>query len=124
MDRRTAREEAFKLLFQQDFNVKNGQLLDKRNHYTATIVSGVSNKKQEIDQLISSHLHNWSYDRIALVEKTVLRIATYEFTYLDDIPVAVAINEAVELANKYGDEKSGKFVNGVLSKIIEPKEDK
>ena len=84
--------------------------------------SGVIDKKEEIDQLISSHLKNWSYDRVALVEKTVLRIAAFEMTYLDDIPVGVSINEAVELSHTYGDEKSGKFVNGVLSNINEQKE--
>lgn len=122
MDRRTAREEAFKLLFQQEINTDKEVENEKMNPFTKKIVLGVIDKKEEIDQLISSHLKNWSYDRVALVEKTVLRIAVFEMTYLDDIPVGVSINEAVELSHTYGDEKSGKFVNGVLSNINEQKE--
>lgn len=64
-------------------------------------------------------MENWTIDRIASIERTVLRMSVYEIEYLDDIPISVTINEAVELANKYGDENSGKFVNGVLSKIIQ-----
>jgi len=122
MDRRTAREEAFKLLFQQEINTDKEVENEKMNPFTKKIVLGVIDKKEEIDQLISIHLKNWSYDRVALVEKTVLRIAVFEMTYLDDIPVGVSINEAVELSHTYGDEKSGKFVNGVLSNINEQKE--
>src|SRR5690625_654724 len=122
MDRRTAREEAFKLLFQQEINTDKEVENEKMDPFTKKIVLGVIDKKEEIDQLISSHLKNWSYDRVALVEKTVLRIAVFEMTYLDDIPVGVSINEAVELSHTYGDEKSGKFVNGVLTNINEQKE--
>ncbi len=122
MDRRTAREEAFKLLFQQEINRDEEINSEKMDPFTRKIVLGVIDNKEDIDQLISNHLKNWSYERIALVEKTVLRIAVFEITYLDDIPVGVSINEAVELSHTYGDEKSGKFVNGVLSNIIEQKE--
>ena len=122
MDRRTAREEAFKLLFQQEINTDEEINSEKMDPFTGKIVLGVIDNKEDIDQLISNHLKNWSYERIALVEKTVLRIAVFEITYLEDIPVGVSINEAVELSHTYGDEKSGKFVNGVLSNIIEQKE--
>ncbi|MEI3611751.1 transcription antitermination factor NusB [Pseudogracilibacillus sp. SO30301A] len=122
MDRRTAREEAFKLLFQHEINTVEEINSEKLDPFTKKIVLGVIDKKEEIDQLISNHLKNWSYERVALVEKTVLRIAVFEITYLDDIPIGVSINEAVELSHTYGDEKSGKFVNGVLSNIIEQKE--
>jgi|SRR5699024_177586 len=122
MDRRTAREEAFKLLFQHDFNQGDNFSDDDLNPYTKTVVRGVIKNKREIDQLIAAHLRNWSYDRIAHVEKTILRIAVFEMKFLDDIPVGVSINEAVELSHTYGDEKSSKFVNGVLSNINEEKE--
>ncbi|MEI3606778.1 transcription antitermination factor NusB [Pseudogracilibacillus sp. SE30717A] len=118
MDRRSAREEAFKILFQEDIN-SDIEINDKgMNSYTKIVVFGTIKNKQEIDHRISSHLHNWSFERIPLVEKAILRIAVYEMDYLDDIPIGVSINEAVELAHKYGDEKSGKFINGVLSNII------
>ena len=68
--------------------------------------------------MLKEHLTNLTIDRIALVEKTILRIAIYEIKHVDDVPTAVSINEAVELAHKYGDEKSGKFINGVLAKLI------
>lgn len=118
MDRSSAREKAFKLLFQLDLNDDNIDSGDLPT-FTKLIVHGVMTKKNDIDEIIQSHLENWSFDRIAAVEKTVLRIATYEIKYMDDIPIGVSINEAVEIAHKYGDEKSGKFINGVLSKIIE-----
>ena len=117
MDRQTAREEAFKHLFQRNIN-DQVNTAENMNNYTKKLVQGVSEHIEEIDQLISTHLENWTLDRIALVEKTILRIATYELKFTEDIPVAVAINEAVELGHKYGDEKSSKFINGVLSKII------
>lgn len=118
MDRRTAREEAFKLLFQLDINESNAIDNHKWNSFTTELVNGVIKNKEAIDNVISEHLENWNLKRIALVEKTILRIATYEIKYLDDIPVGVSINEAVELGHTYGDEKSSKFINGVLSKII------
>lgn len=125
MNRRTAREKAMQILFQLDMNESNptkaianvvGQ--EETNQLLNVLVQGVSDKHEEIDQIISSHLENWTIDRIASVERIILRMATYEIKYLDDIPKNVSINEAVELAKKFGDEKSGSFINGVLSKII------
>lgn len=125
MNRRTAREKAMQILFQLDMNESNPSEVIKNfigenvgNKLLNILVEGVTAKQEEIDQVISSHLENWSIDRIASVEKIILRIATYEIKYLDDIPPNVSINEAVELAKKFGDENSGRFINGVLSKII------
>lgn len=125
MNRRTAREKAMQILFQLDMNDQNltesieNFIRDKPyNPYLIKLIDGVSTHVSDIDQTITEHLENWSLDRIASVEKTILRIATYEINYLNDIPNNVSINEAVELAKKYGEEKSGQFVNGVLSKII------
>ncbi|ASN05288.1 transcription antitermination factor NusB [Virgibacillus necropolis] len=125
MKRHAAREKAFQILFQIDLNeLDPTQALAEHNEtgdtdsFLERLVKGVVEQKDTIDDSISNHLENWTIKRIASVEKTILRIATYEITYLEDIPTNVSINEAVELANKYGDDKSGKFVNGVLSKII------
>lgn len=125
MKRHTAREKAFQILFQIDLNESDpSQVLaensetEENDSFLEQLVHGVIDYKENVDELISNNLENWTIKRIASVEKTILRIATYEITYLEDIPTNVSINEAVELANKYGDEKSGKFVNGVLSKII------
>lgn len=125
MKRHEAREKAFQTLFQIDINevepaaAINNILEDEKNDAFLTyLVEGVIKNKRRIDQTISAHLENWTLSRLASVERTVLRIATYEIQFSEDIPKNVSINEAIELANKYGEEKSGKFVNGVLSKII------
>lgn|SRR5690625_4576273 len=126
MNRRSAREKALQTLFQIDIN-KN-DLTDVINHLKneeemnellPILVNGVATNYQEIDEIITEHLDHWSLERIALVEKTILRMAIYEMRYLEDIPHGVSINEAVELAKKFADEKSGKFVNGILAKIKE-----
>lgn len=123
MNRRKARETAFTLLFQIDINEELPVSDEVLNSFTAHVIDGVLEKKTILDEIISSNLTSWTYDRVGLVEKTILRIATYELKFLDDIPTSVSINEAVELSHTYGDEKTSKFVNGVLSKIIEPEEE-
>ncbi|MEW9674572.1 transcription antitermination factor NusB [Lentibacillus sp. L22] len=121
MKRHAAREKAFQILFQLDINEINPKHVAeeqvKQDAFLEKLVSGVINHKTEIDSVITNHLEKWSITRIATVERTILRIATYELRYLDDMPAKVSINEAVELAHTYGDDKSGKFVNGVLSRI-------
>ncbi|MFD1039179.1 transcription antitermination factor NusB [Virgibacillus byunsanensis] len=125
MRRSSAREKAFQILFQLDMNdvdpdqaIKDYIETLEVDEYLQTLVQGVAKNKIQIDDVIVHHLENWSIERIASVERTTLRIAIYEINYLEDVPTSVSINEAVELANKFGDEKSGKFINGVLSKII------
>lgn len=118
MKRHTARETAFTLLFQVDINEDNPTNNEDLSEYTERVINGVIANKDAIDDIITNNLVNWTYDRVGLVEKTILRIATYEIKYLTDIPNGVSINEAVELAHKYGDDKSSKFINGVLSKIV------
>lgn|SRR5690625_3178302 len=125
MNRRTAREKAMQVLFQLNMNESNPKEAihnfigdEEVNQLLYTLVEGVTEKNDEIDKIISNHLENWSLDRVAIVERTILKIAIYEIKYIDDIPENVSINEAVELAKKFGDETSGKFVNGVLSKIL------
>lgn len=125
MKRQEAREKAFQVLFQMDMNdihpknaLKNFLDKDINDTFLIELIEGVVQYKDKIDLSISDHLENWTLNRIASVEKTILRLAVFEILYLDDIPVNVSINEAIELAHKFGEEKSGKFVNGVLSKII------
>ncbi|WP_217586669.1 transcription antitermination factor NusB [Lentibacillus saliphilus] len=125
MNRHTARETAFQIIFQIDMNDIEPneaveQFLDTDDVYPflQTLVNGVTSNREEIDQTISRHLEKWTIERLALVEKTILRLAVFEILFLDDIPERVSVNEAVELAKTFGDDQSGKFVNGVLSKII------
>src|SRR5699024_5457196 len=123
MKRHAAREKAFQLLFQLDLNDMgtHGEVVGHvhQDGFLQELVTGVKDYQQMKDTTIADHLQNWSLPRIATVEQTIIRIATYEIHFLEEIPTKVSINEAVDLAHTYGDEKSGKFVNGVLSRITE-----
>lgn len=87
--------------------------------YAREIVDGVADHLDEIDELIASYSQGWSIDRMPNVDRSVLRIASWEILHNPEMPVAVAIDEAVELAKEYSTEDSGRFVNGVLSKIAQ-----
>lgn len=82
--------------------------------FAKTLVEGVIQHRDAIDVAISKHVHNWAMDRLSVVDRNVLRIAVFELLYLDDIPPAVTINEAIEIAKQFGDDESGGFVNGIL----------
>lgn len=82
--------------------------------FAKTLVEGVIQHRDAIDVAISKHAHNWAMDRLSVVDRNVLRIAVFELLYLDDIPPAVTINEAIEIAKQFGDDESGGFVNGIL----------
>ncbi|MGM8214077.1 transcription antitermination factor NusB [Bacillaceae bacterium W0354] len=124
MNRKHAREKAFQALYQIDINKDATEhqvfssIDEKVSQYARTIIQGVMTNLEQIDQAIESKLEKWSFDRIATVEKTVLRIAVFEILFVDDTPNKVAVNEAVELAKRYNEEQSGKFINGVLSKFM------
>ncbi|WP_186578085.1 transcription antitermination factor NusB [Aquibacillus kalidii] len=125
MKRRTAREKAFQILFQMDMNdIEPKEAMEhvlegeRGDDFLSELVIGVNKHRLAIDEKISQNLENWTIERLASVEKALLRIATYEMFYGADTPQGVAINEAVEIAHSYGDEKSGKFINGVLSKML------
>lgn len=85
------------------------------------LVRGTTEHKEAIDERLTAKLENWSLNRLPKIERTVLRLAVYELQFLQDAPNGVIVNEAIELSKTFGDEKSSKFVNGVLSKFIETK---
>jgi len=85
--------------------------------FAAAIVDGVGARVEDIDRKISEYATNWQVSRMAVIDRNVMRMGVYELMYAVDIPPKVAINEAVDLAKKYGDTDSGKFVNGILDKI-------
>jgi len=124
MKRHTAREKALQALFQIDVggiepleamkNVVNSEEIDP---FIRQLVLGVTDNKEEIDALLRENLEKWRLERVANVDRSILRLATYEMKYIDEVPANVAIDEAIELAKKFGDEKSGRFINGVLSKV-------
>lgn len=124
MKRRTAREKALQALFQID--VSNTEPSSAIKHvlddaagddYLSNLVFGVVDHQSEIDQLITSCLEKWSLERLATVDRNLLRIAVYELKYSQDVPENVVLDEAIEIAKRYGDQQSGKFINGVLEKV-------
>lgn len=86
-------------------------------NFAAELVKGVKDNLAKIDKNIASYATNWQIKRMAVVDRNILRMGCYELLFRDDIPPKVSINEAVELAKKYSDAESGKFVNGILDKI-------
>lgn len=135
MRKRTkAREFALQVLYQIDITHADPKVCLEdfwMNHdneseaevreFAEKIISGVIEHKQDIDKVISEAAQNWEISRMAVVDRNILRLTTYELLYREDIPPKVSINEAIEIAKKYGDQDSGKFVNGILDKINKTK---
>ena len=125
MKRRTAREKALQALFQIDISNSEPQAAidhvlegEASDEYLSRLVLGVVEQKAEIDNLISGNLEKWSIDRLATVDRNLLRIAAYEMKFLrNEVPENVILDEAIEIAKIYGDDQSSKFINGVLSKV-------
>lgn len=132
--RSDARDAAFTLVFQMDLHeddmgVITDELLRARPEceqnmgYINAIVSGVREHAGEIDDIISKNLKKgWTLKRISKTAHTVLKIAIFEMKYMDDVPQKVAVNEAVELAKRYGDDTAPSFVNGLLANVIKEAE--
>ena len=127
--RRQARQMALQLLFQQEFQAKHAdwQRTFWEEHPTASmpvrtfatnILEGVKNHQADIDQLIQRFAVGWSVSRMPVVDRNILRCATYELLWEPDIPAVVTINEAIELAKRFADEEAQRFVNGILDHIL------
>lgn len=91
---------------------------DKLTLFVMRMVSGITEKQHEIDEIISGYARDWTLKRMPILDKNILRIGTYELLYEDEIPLSVSINEAVELAKKYSTESSSRFVNGILGNVV------
>ncbi len=132
MTRQNAREIIMQILYQLDVNNEfdvdeQGKYLEnlemgKQEEYCRNLLSLVCNKKSEIDEKISANCRNWTVSRMPKTDLAVLRLAVCEILFLDEMPDSVSINEAVELAKKYGDEKSSSYINGILGSISRSKE--
>ncbi|MFA5142720.1 MAG: transcription antitermination factor NusB [Candidatus Omnitrophota bacterium] len=85
--------------------------------FANSLVLGTANKLKEIDKIISGVATNWHLERMAVIDRNILRFAAYELLFIAEIPPKVTINEAIDIAKRYGDSESGKFVNGILDKI-------
>ena len=127
MNRKTARENAFLLLFEtvskkdetaeeifeKATNVRSLEVDD----YVKQVFFGVAENQREIDEYIAKCLVGWNKERVSFVSTAILKLAVYEMAYMDDIPSKVSINEGIELAKKYDDDKAYAFVNGVLNAV-------
>jgi len=124
MKRRQARELALQALFQldnHDISIEEaiGHVTEEQDSFLTQLVIGAVEHKDEIDASLTDKLENWSLSRLPKIERTVLRIAVFELLYTEETPAKVVINEALEICKVFGDEKSSRFVNGVLSKFAE-----
>jgi N utilization substance protein B len=120
--RREARERALSLLYEADAKgVAPGVLLAELpvapDPYAADLVAGVGEHGASLDALIESFSVDWSVERMPVVDRAVLRMATFELVHRPDVPTGAVISEAVELAKTYSTEESGRFVNGVLGSV-------
>lgn len=129
MSRKIAREALMKLLYEKDVagehhneSLRNLRVefgLDERDEdYIKQILFSMDTQQPTIDAYIEKYAKSWTVERMAKVDLAIIRLAMYEMLYRKDIPVGVSINEAVELAKKYSNEKSGSFINGILGKFI------
>lgn len=124
--RRKARELALQILFQYDLTkgecntddfFKDKEIEDDTKEFAIRLKDAVIAHLQEIDAIIKKKTKGWTLKRMAVVDRNVLRFAICEMMYFPDIPPKVTINEAIEIAKKYGSEDSGQFVNGILDGI-------
>ena len=127
--RSRAREIALQALFQEDLNPRDsrdqlapfveGRLQQEElREFAISLVQGVMRNQDELDELLETKADNWSLSRMAATDRNVLRLGAFEIRYTDT-PDRVAINEAVELAKRFGSKQSSQFVNGILDKLIE-----
>ncbi|MBD3264524.1 MAG: transcription antitermination factor NusB [Candidatus Omnitrophica bacterium] len=86
-------------------------------HFSSLLIRGIHSNIASLDLIIKKYVKNWEIERLAIIDRNILRIACFELLYTEDIPPKVSINEAIELAKKFGDIDSPRFVNGVLDKI-------
>lgn len=104
--------EALTCLFNEESLTEDAKI------FSENLIKGITENAAELDKKISEISKNWSLDRISPVDKSILRLAMYEIMYEKDTPRAVVINEAIELAKRYSDEDSSKFINGILGAAV------
>jgi len=123
MQRVEARELVLSALYQREFlpTTLDEILADvdpgEQRAYIERLFTGIIDRREEIDALIGAHTIGWRFERLGLIDRDVLRIGVYELLYDEEIPPEVAIDQAVELAKKYGTEQARVFVNGILDRI-------
>ncbi|MCX7951176.1 MAG: transcription antitermination factor NusB [Clostridiales bacterium] len=131
MSRKAARELVMKMIFQMDLSNSTSQEiitmieeeneikdLEEQKEYIFDCIKGVETNKSKIDEYIEKYSKGWKINRIAKVDLAIMRLAIYEMLNREDVPNAVAIDEAIELAKRYGGDNSPAFINGILGNII------
>lgn len=122
--RREARERALGLEYESEQrNLRAGELLEQLpvppDDYAEKLVRGVDDHRDEIDALLRKYSEHWALERMPVVDRALLRIGVFELAWAPEIPTAVVISEAVDLAQEYSTKDSGRFVNGLLSRIAD-----
>jgi N utilization substance protein B len=129
--RSLAREIALKILYASDIRREDLRACSQKyweyenkddsrgviREFSDFLINGINSNMEKIDRIISKYADNWKISRMATIDRNILRMACFELIFVDDIPPKVSINEAIEIAKKYGDKDSGKFVNGILDRI-------
>ncbi|WP_099188122.1 transcription antitermination factor NusB [Tepidibacter mesophilus] len=129
MSRKISRELGMKMVYQMDMtkeytNEKVEEFIEENSHenfdkqYLVDLGNKIIENKEDIDFIISTHSKKWKINRIAKVDLSILRVAIAEMKYMENIPFKVAINEGIELAKRYSDDESTKFINGLLGSAI------
>ena len=132
MTRREIREHLFRMLFRKEFHEPTEleeqvllyfdsleSITPEQQEYLNMRFDSINEKLGEIDTILANASSGWKLNRMGKVDLNIMRLATYEMRFDEDVPVKVAINEAIELAKKYGGDSSASFVNGILAKIVE-----
>ena len=130
--RSKARKAALDLLYESDIRKGSAaELLSKRvtemeyeaREFTKELIDGIELNKRKIDELIATYAQGWDMDRMPVLDRNILRLAIFELLWSQSVPEAVVISEALELATNFSTEDSSKYINGVLSKVLEIKPD-
>ena len=130
--RSKARKAALDLLYESDIRKSSAaDLLLKRvtemeyeaREFTKELIDGIELNKRKIDELIATYAQGWDMDRMPVLDRNILRLSIFELLWSKTVPEAVAISEALELATNFSTEESSKYINGVLSKVLEIKPD-
>lgn len=126
--RRQSREVALQILFQWEIHGKAGLWLEdfwvqhpvspEVREFAEKLVDGVLAHRAELDTLLGAYATNWKVSRMPIVDRSILRSALFEFFYLPEVPAKVTVNEAVELAKRFADDETKKFVNGILDQVL------
>ena len=123
MQRREAREFLLMALYRCEFLPATLEEMfeetdpEDQRSYIEAVFNGIRDHQLEIDRMLGEKTIGWKFERLALLDRNILRLGVYELLYFDDVPPEVALDEAVELAKKFGTEQARKFINGILDRI-------